>query len=285
MGQTNLLDCRLMVEKWKWLSLKVGQWKVEYSQERVISSGQQQMVERSIINRPFTIDRQKGVEIYGHLEGKRIANFNYTLAALTGTGRGNRENDDKNLMYFGRLQWNFLEEPLDFVGGDLEFHEKQSAKIALAAVTNRSPSTRFSQSGGGALEGFENNNPGQYRTNQYNLESALMYKGFSWQSEWHHKQIIDKLNNNAETKLTGYYLQAGYFFHGVFDWFPKDLEIATRFSKYKPNLALSFDKQTETSFAFNWFFSRHKNKLTAELTYFDFYQATLPYNTGWRFRL
>ena len=285
LGQSNLLDFRLMIEKWKWLSLKVGQWKVEYSQERVISSGQQQMVERSIINRPFTIDRQQGVEVYGHLDGKGIANFNYAFAALTGTGRGNRENDDKNLMYFGRLQWNFLGEPLDFVGGDLEFHEKPSAKIAVAAVTNRSPYTRFSQSGGGNLVGFDLDNPGQYRTNQYNLESALMYKGFSWQSEWHHKQIIDKLNNNAETKLTGYYLQAGYFFHGVFDWFPKDLEFATRYSQFKPNVNFSYNKETETSFIFNWFFSGHKNKLSAELSYFDFYQATLPYNTGWRFRL
>lgn len=54
LSQSNLLDFRIMLEKWDWLSLKVGQWKVEFTRERFISSGEQQMMERSLINRPFT---------------------------------------------------------------------------------------------------------------------------------------------------------------------------------------------------------------------------------------
>jgi phosphate-selective porin OprO and OprP len=69
LAQTNLLNFRMKLEKWEWLSLQVGQWKIEYSRERVISSGEQQMVDRSVINRPFTIDRQQGVGVYGHLNG------------------------------------------------------------------------------------------------------------------------------------------------------------------------------------------------------------------------
>ncbi|MFD2892751.1 OprO/OprP family phosphate-selective porin [Flavobacterium chuncheonense] len=285
LSQSNLLDFRLMIEKWKWLSLKVGQWKVEYSRERFISSGQQQMVERSLINRPFTVDRQQGIELYGHLDGKGPADFNYWFAALTGTGRGNRENDDRNLMYFGRLQWNFIGDVLDFTGGDLEFHEKPSANIAMAAITNRSPYTRFSQSGGGNLEGFEIDNAGQYRINQFNVETTFMYKGFSWQSEWHHKYVIDRLNADTKTNMRGYYVQAGYFFHEIADWFPKNLEVAGRHSEYRPNTDIQQELQMESSLAFNWFFNGHKNKLTSEVTYFDFHEASLPYNHGWRFRL
>ena len=143
-----------MIEKWDWLSFKVGQWKVEYSRERRISSGEQQMVDRSIINRPFTVDRQQGVEVYGRLKGKGVADFNYWMAALTGTGRGNVSNDDNHLMYFGRLQWNFLGRYLDFEGSDLEKHEMPTGIVALSAVTNRSPYTRFSQAGGGYLGGL-----------------------------------------------------------------------------------------------------------------------------------
>ncbi|WP_291140879.1 porin [Flavobacterium sp. UBA7680] len=218
LSQSNLLDFRIMIEKWEWLSLKVGQWKVEFTRERFISSGEQQTVDRSLINRPFTADRQMGVEVYGHLKGKGIADFNYWAAALTGTGRGNTSNDDNNLMYFGRAQWNFLGRFLDFEGSDLEFHEKLTPIIAFSALTNRSPYTRFSQSGGGYLEGYEDGAPGQYRVNQWNLETAFMYQGFSWQSEMHTKKIIDKLNNDDETTLKGYYVQAGYFFHNAFNW-------------------------------------------------------------------
>ncbi|WP_029268705.1 OprO/OprP family phosphate-selective porin [Flavobacterium sp. KJJ] len=285
LSQSNLLDFRIMVEKWEWLSFKAGQWKVEFTRERFISSGEQQTVDRSLINRPFTADRQMGVEIYGHLKGSGITDFNYWAAALTGTGRGNTANDDNNLMYFGRAQWNFLGRFLDFEGSDIEFHKKPTPIIAFSALTNRSPYTRFSQSGGGSLEGYENGSPGQYRVNQWNFETAFMYRGFSWQSEWHTKYIIDKLDNDKTTTLKGYYAQAGYFFHNTFNWWPKHLEMAGRFATYRPNNDIRDNLQNESTLAFNWFFKGHKNKLTSEVSYFDYQDKTLPLAQGWRFRI
>ena len=285
LSQSNLLDFRIMLEKWEFLSFKAGQWKVEFTRERFISSGEQQMVDRSLINREFTLDRQQGLEVYGHLKGKGILDFNYWAATLTGTGRGSTTNDDNNIMYFGRAQWNFLGREVGFEGSDLEFHEKPAAYVAFAAATNQSPYTRFSQAGGGSLAGFEDGEPGQYRVNQNNLESAFLYKGFSAQTEWHHKEIIDKLNGNATTQLRGYYVQGGYFFHYLFDWFPKKMEIAARYAEFKPNTDLPENLQTETSIACNWFFHRHKCKLTGEGSYFSYQDRSLPYESGWRFRL
>jgi len=285
LSQSNLLDFRFMIEKWDFLSFKAGQWKVEFTQERFISSGEQQTVERSIINRPFTLDRQQGATVYGHLKGKGIIDFNYWVAALTGTGRGNTANDDSNLMYFARLQWNAFGRDMEFEGSDLEYTQKPTARIAAAVVTNRSPYTRFSQAGGGYLEGFEDGQDGQYRVNQSNIETAFKYKGFSWQTEWHHKEIIDKLNADTTTKMSGYYVQTGYFFNGLFKWFPKKLEIAARHATYKPNVDLSQNSQSETSVDFNWFFKGHKCKLTAEGSYFDYQDKTLPQESGWRARL
>ena len=285
LSQSNLLDFRIMIEKWDWLSFKVGQWKVEYSRERRISSGEQQMIDRSIINRPFTTDRQQGVEVYGHLKGKGVADFNYWLATLTGTGRGNVANDDNHLMYFGRVQWNFLGRFLDFEGSDLEKHEKPTGIVAASVVTNRSPYTRFSQSGGGSLEGYENGEAGQYRVNQMNVETAFMYKGFSWQSEVHWKEIIDKLNDNQSDVLRGYYIQAGYFFHEAISWWPAPLEFAMRNALYKPNTAARQNEEKETSAALNWFFNGHKNKLTFETSYFNYIDDDLDATHEWRFRV
>ena len=285
LSQSNLLDFRIMIEKWKWMSFKVGQWKVEYTRERFISSGEQQTVDRSFINREFTVDRQMGVEVYGHLKGRGIADFNYWAAALTGTGRGNTANDDNNLMYFGRAQWNFLGRFLDFEGSDLEFHEKPTPIIAFSGLTNRSPYTRFSQSGGGSLDGYENGLPGEYRVNQWNIETAFMYRGFSWQSEWHTKKIIDKLNDDDTTTLKGYYVQAGYFFHNAFKWWPQHLEMAARHAAFRPDNTIRQNLQDETTIAFNWFFKGHKNKLTSEFSYFSFQDKSLPLEQGWRFRI
>ncbi len=284
LSQSNLLDFRVMVEKYKWLSLKVGQWKTDYNRERVISSGEQQMVERSLITKPFTLDRQQGIELYGHLAGKGAANFNYWVSVLTGMGRGSRTNDDEHLMYVARLQWNPLGREVEMSGSDEERTEKPALLIAVAGVTNRSMYTRFSQAGGGSLEGYPGTAAGQYRVNQAMIETAFKYKGFSWQHETHFKEINDKILNTT-TNLTGSYYQAGYFFNEVIPSIPKDLELAFRYAVYRPDNSQPNNRQQEYSTALNYFFSGHKNKLTMEYAIVAFQQDVVNQAARNRFRL
>jgi len=284
LSQGNLLDYKVLVEKYEWLSFKVGQWKTDYNRERVISSGEQQMVERSLINRPFTLDRQQGMALYGHLKSG-VADVNYWLSVLTGTGRGSRTNDDDNLMYVGRLQWNVLGRAVEMSGSDLVRTMKPSLILAVAGVTNTSPYTRFSQAGGGSLEGSESQSPGQYKVDQALVESAFKYRGFSWQQEWHWKNINDRVNQ-TQTTLVGSYWQAGYFLHEWLSSFPKELELAGRFAIYRPDIRTPHNNQREYSAAANWFFKAgHKNKLTAEYSFLSFDDETLLYSAGSRVRL
>lgn len=287
-GASRLLDFRIMVEKWPWLNFKLGQWKTEYSRERSISSGKQQMMERSIINRPFTLDRQQGVSVYGHLEGPGFADFNYNLAVLTGSGRGTSDNDDKNLLYSGRLQWNFLGEGVAMSGSDLEFHEKPAASLAWAGATNTSQFTRFSSQGGGSLTGYEEGAPGQYTIDQWLIESALKFRSFSWHSEFHNKKIQDNVNLR-ESKMVGWFGQGGYILnpnkneeeHGN-----PLVEIAVRYAHYRPNMRLPMNSEEEFSLAVNCFFNEHLNKLTADVTVFEFDLESINREAaGWRFRI
>jgi len=273
-----------MVEKIPWLKVKFGQWKVEFTRERFVSSGEQQMVDRSIINRAFTLDRQQGVTIYGHLKEEGLVDFNYWAAVLTGTGRGATYNDDKKLMYFGRFQWNIFGRELPFSGSDIKLTQKPAGILALSVATNTSPYTRFSQAGGGSLEGFENGVAGQYIVNQLNLETAFNYKGLSWASEFHRKQIYDNISNQT-TMLGGYYLQLGYFPNQIISFWPKPLEIATRVAQYRPDMEIENNSQNELALALNWFFAGHKNKITAEITRFTFKDSSLPQKDETRFRV
>ncbi|WP_435139558.1 porin [Formosa sp. A9] len=284
LSQSNLLDFRVMVEKLPFLKLKVGQWKTYYNRERVISSGKQQMVDRSILTRPFTLDRQQGVEFFGRISANKYADFNYNLSVLTGMGRGATENDDSNLMYVGRLQYNLFGRALDFTGSDLEFHDKFTGLIAVAAATNRSPYTRFSQSGGGQLTGFEDGIDGQYRIEQHLLETAFMYRGLSWQNEFHYKEIFDHVQQQTTT-LKGAYFQAGYFFNSIWPSFPKPLEVSGRYTYYIPDTHLSGNTEEEFGIAINWFFNGHRNKLTSEFTYFNFQEQNEDLSNGLRFRV
>ena len=281
---TNLLDFRLMYEKVPWLKVKVGQWKVQYNRERIISSGKQQTMDRSILTRTFTVDRQQGVSVFGHFEGEKLLNFNYWLSAFMGTGRGNTENDDTHLMYMSRVQWNYMGEVLSFSGSDLENHKEFVGLLALAGVTNQSPYTRFSQSGGGQLEGFEEGVAGQYRVNQLMQESAGKYRGFSWQQELHYKQILDHVNS-TDTRMAGNLVQAGYFFHHLWNTIPDDLELYARQAFYLPDLAISNQRQLEYTFGLNYFVHGHRFKFTGEASMLQTDYNTNESMDGWRYRL
>lgn len=285
LGASRLLDFRVMVEKWPWLSFKLGQWKTEYTRERVISSGRQQMMERSILNRPFTLDRQQGISVYGHIKQSKLADFNYHLSILTGTGINARENDDENLLYTARLQWNFLGEAVPMTGSDLEHREKPIASVAMAGATNTSQYTRFSSAGGGSLVGFEDGIPGQYTNDQWLLETALMYRSFSWHSEFHIKNVRDHVNTYTQ-RLRGSFWQAGYVLnHQAGEGRPL-FEVAARYAIFRPDLQLPKNEEEEISLALNCFFNEHLNKLTADLTFFEFEERSLNLEAqGWRFRV
>lgn len=280
---SRLLDFRIMVEKFPWLKLKLGQWKAEYSRERSISSGEQQMMDRSIVNRPFTLDRQQGVSLYGHLDGPGAADFNYNLFVLTGNGRGRGENDDDKLMYAGKFQWNVLGDGVNVSGSDLEYHEKPAASLAWAGATNTSQFTRFSSSGGGNLEGYEEGVPGQYKVEQWLLETAFKYRSLSVHGEYHQKGIADRINNDLR-EMDGWFGQAGYILNHRQ---PEDkalVELAMRYARFRPDVELPQDIQEEFSLAVNCFFNKHLSKLTADVTLFEF-ESMDQDASGWRFRL
>ena len=259
------LNATVAFEKYDSLSAKLGQWKVEYSRERSVSSGGQQMMDRSIINRIFTLDRQMGASIYGHIDNGGAANFNYWAGMFNGSGRGDYSNHDGEAMYSGRLQWNFLGKEVGFKNSDIARSSTPKAAIAIAGAKFKSQFTRFSSSGAGNLTNFDEGEvEGQYDIRQFVIDGAYFYQGFNAQAEYHEKEIVDVANDNIKTTLRGYYVQAGYFLNESLSWWPKPLEIAVRYATYSPNTSEEDQSFYEKTVAFNWFFNGHKNKLTAQ---------------------
>ena len=259
-----LLDLRFSFKVLDELQFRVGQWKVPYNRERVDSSGKQQFAGRSIVTPWFTLDRQQGVNSYGHLWKGRRADSWYNLGVYSGTGRGGQGSIGKPLV-LGRWQWNFLKRDLPFTQSDLKFHEYPTGSLAVAAASWQGPYTAFSTVGGGALPGFPVSEKGTYRVHQAVLETAFKYRGLSWQQEVHWKKI-ETTKTGAVTELRGWYAQTGYFFHGLFEWFPKRLELALRVAQVDPNVDVVEDHIGEVTFVLNYFFYGHNNKLTLDIS-------------------
>ena len=269
-ASARLIDWRIMVERYKWLSLQVGQWKINYNRERVDSSGKQTFVERSIVNREFTIDRQVGAMLYGHLMPGRLADSRYYVGVFSGSGRATF-NDDDNMMWFARLQWNFFGRDLKWSQSDVEYHEQPTASLAFAYSNNISRCTRFSSGGCGNLSGFASPaaaSDGQYRLDQAVEEFALKWKGLALQQELHWKQVKDSTiavgGAGRKTDMLGAYAQVGYFLHYLLPVVPKPLETAFRYAFVDPNIHVNRDVRQEFTVAFNWFFEGHRNKLTLD---------------------
>lgn len=275
-SSARVIDWRVDITKWKPLSLRVGQWKIDYNRERVDSSGRQQFVERSIVNRVFTVDRQMGASLRGHLFEGTPGEFRYYAGAFTGEGRG-VSNDDSHLMYVGRLQWNFMGRDLALRQTDVERTEKPTGSLAIGGATHKGTPTRWSSGGSGNLDGFER--PGDARNGQFRIyqavaEFAFKWQGFSTQNEVHWKSVTDKSFDTAdrgrERDLYGFYSQAGYFFNEIYEWFPEPLELAARYAWLRePNENVRYEnnRRQEYTLGANWFFAGHNNKLTLDYSY------------------
>ncbi|MBE0437555.1 MAG: hypothetical protein IBX56_17350, partial [Methylomicrobium sp.] len=235
-SQPVLRDLSLTVDKYPWAKLWFGRGKVLYNDERVTSSGNQQFVNRSIVNDIFTVDRQQGVQLFGNLFPGTWHDISYYAGVYTGLGVGERNNDDNNMMYSGRLQWNALGGEMPFSQSDLEFHENPALNFAFAAATNQSQCTAFETDNRScrALPGFSVGEDGQFRVNQMMEEVRFKWQGLSIQHEMHWKKVIDTFQakgaGGRETNLMGGLIQAGYFPHYILAIVPKNLEFAGRYA-------------------------------------------------------
>jgi phosphate-selective porin OprO/OprP len=273
---TRVLDARMTIGKWEWLQFRFGQWKVDYSRERMDSSGKQQFADRSIVNRAFTLDRQKGATVLGHLMKGTRGDSRYYVGVFAGNGRGfwtapdkpELDHGDGSPMLMARYQWNFLGRDVGHSQSDLEYSEEPAAALSFGAARNRSRYTRFSSSGGEQLDGFELGQLGQYSLRQFMEEATLKYRGLSLQHELHWKTIEDNVNMTT-TDMIGSYVQAGYFFHYLVPRIPKQLEFGARYAMVDPNRIAQNDLQKELAFVVNWYFYGHGNKLTFDTTRFS----------------
>ena len=270
-SSARVIDWRITLDKWDALGMRVGQWKVDYNRERGDSSGRQQFVERSIVNRVFTIDRQVGMQLRGHLFKDSAADLRYWAGVFTGEGRG-VVNDSNDMMYTGRLQWNFLGRDLPWRQTDVELTEQPTGSLAFGYATHKGRCTRWSSSGCGNLDGFASPataEDGQFRVEQMVQELAFKYRGFSFQEEFHWKTIDDDVMN-TESDLYGGYVQAGYMLNGMFPSLTRPLELAVRYAFVEEPNSVDRDLDNfreEYSIATNLFFAGHKNKLTFDFSY------------------
>ncbi len=266
------------------LSFSIGQGKLPGNRQRVVSSGELQFADRSIVNNALTLDRDFGlfVSYTGH-----IKNFHFSLKTALSSGEGrNILKTNKGLAYTARLEllpFGKFSENGDYFEGDLIRESKP--KLSFAGVVHYN---HLAQRTGGQL--------GYFLYEQRNMLSAMAdfvfkYRGFSLSSEFLYRQAKNPKTYSNDSSSQRYVYtgmginsQASYCFKKMF-------EIALRHSLLIPSLDIQDVEKMKSEYAicFSQYFMRHKLKLQTDITYQRQYDKTKAANyhnnIGWRFQI
>jgi phosphate-selective porin len=262
-----LRDAMLFYDVRKWLRLGFGQTKLPGNRQRQVSSASLQLVERSISNNNFNIDRDKGVWIYTNFHISKAV-LKSTIAISSGEGRIVSSKNGK-LCYSVRVEvlpfGNFSNRG-DYVEADIEKEAKPKLSIAGVYSFNEAATRTMGQLGD-YLYNRETANI-QY----YGFDLMFKYNGFSIESEFYsrksNKGIITNTNDTTKKNFiisgTAFMIQSGYFI-------TKKNEIAARYAQITPDISVAsiMQKQKEYVFGFSHYFNKHNLKLQSDMTYLE----------------
>ncbi len=250
------------------LALTAGQMKLPGNRQRVISSGELQFPDRSIVNAAFTIDRDVGVIATYHQMAGAVP---FTLRAAVSGGEGrNAAAGDAGLAYTARAE--FL--PLgafaaggDYFEGDLlrETHPKLAVGVS---VSHNEHAMRT----GGQL-GKRLFAPRDMTTGL--VDVLFKYRGFAAGAEAARRVARDPITVDGSDTLfvlagEGLTLQASYLF-------ARAIEPAVRVSIVRPHADLAglpgAERQRQGSVGVTRYLKGHRVKVQGELMRDDFYDA------------
>ena len=267
--QDNLIlrDAMLFYKANNWLRIGFGQTKLPGNRQRQVSSANLQLVERSISNNNFTLDRDKGVWIYTNFNINKAV-LKSTLAISSGEGRIISDKNGK-LCYSARMEFLPLGEFSkngDYVEADIEREKKPKLSIAGVYSYNNAATRTMGQLGD-FLYNLEIANI-QY----YGVDLIFKYKGFSIESEFYNRNanngiIINKKDTTQRNYVISgstFMIQSGYFI-------TKTNEIAIRYAQITPEtkVASIMNAQKEYVFGFSHYFNKHSLKLQSDVTYLE----------------
>jgi len=266
-----ILDASLAYKLTKHLTIQFGQRKLPGNRERVISSGDMQFVDRSILNSLFNIDRDVGLQILGSHKIGNTFIIKEFFALSQGEGR------NVTAGHFGGYGYTFKTEVFPFgafsnskgayIGSALE--REQTPKLAMAVsydINNNAVRER------GQLGSFVIDKAGNYRGKTLKVFFAdlmFKYKGLSVMAEYAKKTsdgsslIFDDDDTLIGTFYTGEALniQSGILLKS-------NLELAARFTHVNPDKEVAAGENQYT-IGISKYLVGHKLKIQTDFTYRD----------------
>ncbi|MFA7327280.1 MAG: porin [Candidatus Kapaibacterium sp.] len=260
-GSNIVLDAVVKYYLFEDFDIWFGQTKLPGNRERVISSGDMQFVDRSLLNSNLNIDRDAGIQIRYKFGTDFVVKP--TFAFTTGEGRNITADNAGGFAYTFHTDILPFGDFDDYVSSDHSFNENH--KLAIGAAFSFNDATDRQ---GGQIGNFVFDTAGGVVHNDmfaYFADLHYKYNGISIMAEVARKNVDKELNNITKKFITGdaVNFQIGYLFRNY--W-----ELAARYSYVKPDNSFSdIDELAEYTFGISKYLSKHKLKIQSDLSYFD----------------
>ena len=226
-----ILDAVVKWNFYKNFVLWAGQTKLPGNRERVISSANLQLVDRSLLNSSFNIDRDLGIQLRHHINITDKFIVREIISISQGEGRNVVTGNIGGYQYTGRIEFlpfGKFKNKGDYIGSSLERESRPKLAVGISYDFNNNAVRNKSNRGS-----YMVNDIGFFETNINTLfvDAILKHKGFSFMAEYSNRNAEDPIAKNSggtETGIVvpegyGINLQAGYLFS-------KNWEITGRFS-------------------------------------------------------
>jgi len=179
-----ILDAVVKWNFYKNLSIWAGQTKLPGNRERVVSSANLQLVDRSLLNSNFNIDRDMGAQLRHHFKIGKTFLIREMISVSQGEGRNVTEKNLGGYEYTGRIEFlpfgKFASKG-DYVGGDLKREPKPKLSIA-ATYDHHDRAVRERGNQGSYLE----TDVGFFETDITTIfvDADFKFRGFSFLGEY-----------------------------------------------------------------------------------------------------
>ena len=251
--------------------LWAGQTKLAGNRERVVSSGDLQMVDRSLLNSRFNIDRDIGLQLRHHFNLTDTFIVKEVFSISQGEGRNVTTGNLGGHQYTSRLEilpfGNFASKG-DYRGSDLKF--ETSPKLAIGVTYDFNNNAVKNRSNQGS---YMINDTGFYETNISTLfvDAIYKHKGFSLMAEYASRDAADPYAKNSDGSLTGAEVQVGNGLNVQSGYLlSKTVELSTRYTNIALNKSITGKgSENQYTLGLSKYIAGHKLKVQTDLSYTD----------------
>ena len=265
-----ILDAVVMWNFHENFELWAGQTKLPGNIERVVSSANLQLIDRSLLNSKFNIDRDMGIQLRHKtkLGGNWISREKFSISQ--GEGRNITEGNIGGLQYTSRLEllpFGEFSSKGDYSQGDLKREKSIKAMFGFTydinnnAVKNRSNMGSYMTQSNGGL--FETDITTVF------IDGVIKYNGFSLTGEYasRNADTIEALEADGRTK-TGAVVGAGSAinFQGSY-LFKNNVEMTLRYTNVDFKEVTRLSDLQQITYGISKYVVGHSLKIQADLSF------------------